>query len=223
MASDPSYVRLARRLTRGIQADLQTGWSIAGLDVKEFPADDKAAAKYVRNALRNGRLEAASKAEFDVVQEEAAALSEAAPSYSREERGAVAVQEHVTREAAAKSAERVAAARDKVDPQEDPREADLKRREALLEEQERIQAERDKKANAGKRKAAAVEDDDDDEDEESEEESEEAYTESSLTKLTKAELVAIASDEFALDTADLDTKAKLVDAILAEQDADEGE
>jgi hypothetical protein len=66
MASNPSYVALAPRLTRGLVADVESGWSIAGLDVRKFPAD-KQAAKFVKKALADGRLEPASKAQWDEV------------------------------------------------------------------------------------------------------------------------------------------------------------
>jgi hypothetical protein len=68
-SSDPKYVRLSNRLSFGMQADVDgSGWSISGLDVKEFPATD-GAARYVRKMLRDGKLEPASRAEFDEVQE----------------------------------------------------------------------------------------------------------------------------------------------------------
>lgn len=69
MANDPKYVRLSNRLSYGMQADVDgSGWSISGLDVKEFPSSD-GAARYVRKMLRDGKLEPASRAEFDEVQE----------------------------------------------------------------------------------------------------------------------------------------------------------
>lgn len=70
MPNDPSYVRLANRLTRGIVADIgNSGWSISGFDVKPFPKDDEAAARFVRRELRDGKLEPASKAEHEEVTE----------------------------------------------------------------------------------------------------------------------------------------------------------
>lgn len=69
MAENPNYVRLAPRLVRGMVADVESGWSIAGLDVRKFP-DKKTtpgAARFVKKALADGRLEPASKAEWDEV------------------------------------------------------------------------------------------------------------------------------------------------------------
>lgn len=69
MANMPSYVRLAPRLTKGMVADLDSGWTIGGLDVRKTP-DKKAtpgAYKFVRKALADGRLEAASQAEWEEV------------------------------------------------------------------------------------------------------------------------------------------------------------
>lgn len=64
-SNDPSYVRLASRLSRGLIADVhRSGWSIAGLDVRKFPEDPQAA-KFVRKALNDGKLEPASKGEWE--------------------------------------------------------------------------------------------------------------------------------------------------------------
>lgn len=66
MAKDPSYVRLTDRLIRGCQVDLRSGWSIAGLDVREFPDSDYPdAQQFVRGLLQRGVLEGASAAEFE--------------------------------------------------------------------------------------------------------------------------------------------------------------
>jgi hypothetical protein len=68
MASDPKYVRLREGVDA--LADVMTSrWSITGLDVLEFPADDNKASTFVREKLRAGVLEPASKAEFEEVQE----------------------------------------------------------------------------------------------------------------------------------------------------------
>lgn len=68
MASTPKYVRLNDRLCQQVVADLDSGWSIAGLDVKEVPADSPAQAKVVKRYIQQGILEPASRAEFDEVQ-----------------------------------------------------------------------------------------------------------------------------------------------------------
>jgi hypothetical protein len=48
--------------------DIRSGWSIAGLDVREFPSDDEPLAQtFVRAALRRGVIEGCSKAEYDEV------------------------------------------------------------------------------------------------------------------------------------------------------------
>lgn len=66
--ADPKYVRLADRMARSTQVDIESGWSIAGLDVREFPGDDQPyAQRYVRDAIRRGTIEGCSKAEFDEV------------------------------------------------------------------------------------------------------------------------------------------------------------
>jgi len=48
--------------------DIRSGWSIAGLDVREYPSDDQPLAQaYVKDRLRRGVLEGCSKAEYDEV------------------------------------------------------------------------------------------------------------------------------------------------------------
>jgi hypothetical protein len=65
---DPSYVRLVDRMARSTQVDISSGWSIAGLDVREFPGDDRPLAQsYVRDAIRRGTIEGCSKAEYEEV------------------------------------------------------------------------------------------------------------------------------------------------------------
>lgn len=76
MPNDPSYVRLANRLSLQMVADISefgSGWSISGLDVKEFP-EDIDAARYVRLKLGQGVLEPATKAEFEEIHDEDDAL-----------------------------------------------------------------------------------------------------------------------------------------------------
>ena len=69
--NDPAYVRLVDRLARGCQVDLESGWSIAGMDVMEFPDEDQPlAVAFVRNALARGVLEGCSKAEYEEVMEQ---------------------------------------------------------------------------------------------------------------------------------------------------------
>lgn len=68
--ADPKYVRLvaARQLTMVADVLGGTGWSISGADVRPFPegAQEK---DYVRDLVRRGVLEGASKAEFEEVEE----------------------------------------------------------------------------------------------------------------------------------------------------------
>lgn len=65
--SDPQYVRLCNRLTRGIVADVHgSGWTIAGFNVLEFPTN-RLAAKFVRFKIGEGILEPCSKGEWEEV------------------------------------------------------------------------------------------------------------------------------------------------------------
>lgn len=94
------YVRLANRLSDRIVADLDSGWSIAGLDVRKAPdkETDPRAAKFVKKALADGRLEPASKAEWDEVHDNEGVEREALDQRPRA--GVVNSQEaHIQREA----------------------------------------------------------------------------------------------------------------------------
>jgi hypothetical protein len=65
------YVRLPDRLATGSLSDVNSGWSIGGLDVRPVP-DEKlnpVAYAFVQGYLRTGHLEEASKAEHDEVRE----------------------------------------------------------------------------------------------------------------------------------------------------------
>jgi hypothetical protein len=65
----PKYVRLPDELYLGIVADINSGWKISGLEVKETPSDENDPAfKFVRTALRAGRIEPASREEFEFLQ-----------------------------------------------------------------------------------------------------------------------------------------------------------
>lgn len=66
MPRDPKFIRLADRLTNGIVADLNTGFSIAGLDVQEFP-EEADQASYVRGQMHAGVIEAASAEEYKII------------------------------------------------------------------------------------------------------------------------------------------------------------
>lgn len=77
MSSDPQYVRLASRVSNGTQVDLNTGWSISGMDVKPFPSDNTAAAAFVRSRMQRNILEPASAAEYEDVQEGRELISQA--------------------------------------------------------------------------------------------------------------------------------------------------
>lgn len=109
MPNDPKYVRLATRLQGGMICDVQnTGWSIAGLDVKEFP-EDRQEARYVRSNVNSGKLEPASKAEYEAAHD--TSLEEEVLRQSPEyHKTASAVQEGALQKVARAAAQRVAAA-----------------------------------------------------------------------------------------------------------------
>lgn len=95
MATDPQYVKLSHKASRGMLVDLDmgSGFSISGRDVKEFPSD-LPSKKYVRRELKRGNIVVASAAEF----EEAKDGDEAIPSDTE-----LPHQEHRIREALAQA------------------------------------------------------------------------------------------------------------------------
>lgn len=82
MAKDPAYVRLHERYARSIIADINeygSLWSISGNAIKEMPPqeDEPEAYDFVKDLLRKGTLEVASKAEWDEQEENAQELRNA--------------------------------------------------------------------------------------------------------------------------------------------------
>lgn len=73
MADAPKYVRLTNRLSGRTCVDLNSGWSISGLDVVEVPERKASpnAHRFIREKLNRGILEPASRAEYEEVQEAA--------------------------------------------------------------------------------------------------------------------------------------------------------
>lgn len=62
--SKPEYVRLADHMVHGLVVDMETGWSISGYDVKEYP-EDADQAKFVRQKINAGIVEPATAAEYE--------------------------------------------------------------------------------------------------------------------------------------------------------------
>lgn len=128
----PKYIRLADHLTRGMRADINSGFSIAGYDVKEAPdqEDYPEQAAFVKRELSAGRLEQASKAEYDEVHPDI--YAELGIEVERKIVVEGTVQEaHV--QAAAMKAHRAVKAGRQVES-EDEVAADEERRAALIEE-----------------------------------------------------------------------------------------
>lgn len=127
MAETPQYVRLANRLSRGIVADIDggSGWSIAGLDVRAFPDKKKnpGAARFVKKALADGRLEPASLAEWEEVHDTEAIEAEALEG--RKRATALNSQEaHIQREAQ-EGRKRIEASRRAADGEDDDEDEDV--------------------------------------------------------------------------------------------------
>lgn len=135
MPNDPKYVRLANRLSLQTIADIAeygSGWSISGLDVKEFPDDE--AARYVRLKLGQGVLEPATQAEFDEVHDDEETIAVV-------DRYRDASQPHPWQESAVQAAHakrRRVIESSRYEEEETDEEADAERRQAILEEQDEL-------------------------------------------------------------------------------------
>lgn len=138
--ADPKFVRLRTGLNG--RYDLRSGWGISGLDVKHMPDKDERprAHAYVKGELNAGRLEGASKAEYDETQVDITSDGEGNQERSIQARAKIQRSKIL----ASRSGTEESAAAD----------ADEARRKAILKQQ----------GKAGKGKAAAEDDDDDDDD-----------------------------------------------------------
>jgi hypothetical protein len=101
MASDPRYVKLADHLTGGIVCDLESGWSVSGLDVVEFPDWDDAAAAFVRSKLKAGALDEADEAEFQAIADADEAVGQHRPTVALPEQLSNWQENRIQAEAAA--------------------------------------------------------------------------------------------------------------------------
>lgn len=119
--ADPKYVRLSERMATSTIADIAGGsqWSISGMDVKEFPKDNDAAKRFVRNRLTAGVLEPAGKAEFDEVQSTNKRMAEVASSAQQTAPAApvasTGIQEAQVQQQAQEEAQKLAESRKKRD------------------------------------------------------------------------------------------------------------
>jgi hypothetical protein len=146
----PKYVRLADHLSRGMRADLNSGFSLSGYNVVESPDEETEAeaAAFVKRELAAGRMEGASKAEFDEVHPDL--LDTLGYEVERKVSLPIAPQEgHIQREV--RGAHRAMRAGRSTEAGESAFEADEARREALIEDAKEAESgsKRGKKAKAG--------------------------------------------------------------------------
>lgn len=152
--ADPKFVRLADHLSRGMRADINSGFSIAGLDVVPMPdkEDNPEAYAYVKREISAGRLESASQAEYDEVHPDVyAALG---VEVKREAVVQVAPPQETAIQAEALKAGRAIRASRQAQSDEDGFDADQERREALLEQQQAADDEDAPRARKAARKAS---------------------------------------------------------------------
>jgi hypothetical protein len=174
--SEAKYVRLADHLTRGMRADLNSGFSLTGLNVLPMPDKDAQprAYDYVRRELAAGRMEAASKAEFDEVHPDV--HKDLGVRVVREvKQVGSGLQESEIQAHATKARQGIKRAQDDGSLSEEALEADEERRKQALKAQKKAA-----KASAkGRGRAAAqadAEDDEDDTDDEDESSDDEEST-----------------------------------------------
>lgn len=115
MPNNPDFVRQADYMVTGMTVDMDTGWSISGYDVVEFP-EDRDQARFVKRNLNLGRLEAATQAEYDeahpeVEVDEDELQAERFVRAVNAAQGRGGTQEHVLREREGKGAARLRRAR----------------------------------------------------------------------------------------------------------------
>jgi len=137
--ADVSFVRLNRRLTGQIIADLNSGFSVSGMAVVPYPDAVKQPeqAAYARSALNRGVLEEASRAEYEEQQEVNQELSKAGFFSDAHKEDVLSYQEHLVVERQKEARARVEAKRAETEePEETDFEALVERRKGLLEEQE---------------------------------------------------------------------------------------
>jgi hypothetical protein len=227
MANDPKYVRLTARLARGIVTDLNTGFTISGLDVQPFPnpKERPLAARFVRDRLNRGVLEPASKAEYEEVQElreelqsnfnsRIKAMAQMAPVAGLA--GISLHQESQIRTLAGELADRLEQRRLRSDS-EDSYEADRERRKELIsrgkaqdDEDDSEETEEEDLTESPVEGADDAEDDSDDSDEDDEEE--EDYSQWSVADLRSE-----------LESRELPTGGNKPDLVQRLQEDDESE
>jgi hypothetical protein len=143
--ANPKFVRLADHMVHGMCVDLDTEWSIAGYDVKEFP-EDRDQARFVRSKITAGVLEPAGQAEYDEVHAddgEAPSESDVAAAQFVEAVKAAAgtpvLQEHKVREGIAEKQASLAASR-RASAEEDapPKKTSTRRKRAAAVEEEEV-------------------------------------------------------------------------------------
>lgn len=123
------FVRLREDLARGGRYDLQSGWGISGYDVKEMPDEETEprAFAYVTGEIRAGRIEPASRAEYDEVHPDLAADL----GFTTNKDGTKPFQERAVQQAARRGHTKVRAKR-KAETEVDAFEADEARRKATI-------------------------------------------------------------------------------------------
>lgn len=149
----PEFVRLADHMVHGLVVDMESGWSISGYDVKEFP-EDREQGRFVKKAINAGKLEPATQAEYDeahpeVEEDDDTRQAENFVRLVNAAQGRGGTQEHVLRARESGQATKLRAARARAKAEEegydiddDADEADIdyasdqQRREALISDAE---------------------------------------------------------------------------------------
>lgn len=139
MASNPPFVRLTKRLTRQVIADLPSKFAISGVRVVPYPEDNPDQALFVRRLLARGVLEEASRAEYEEQEEVDGELAKAGFFDDTHKKEVVSYQEHLVVERQAAAQKRVSDKRAETEDEDETEIALLEeRRASLLEQQEEM-------------------------------------------------------------------------------------
>jgi hypothetical protein len=146
----PEFIRLADHMVHGLVVDMETGWSISGYDVQEFP-EAREQARFVKRQINAGIIEPATQAEFDEAHPESEESEEERDAERmvrlvQAAQGRGGTQEHVLRERESRGAASLQRARAKAKAEEEGYDVDdaddidyavdKQRREAIIAEQE---------------------------------------------------------------------------------------
>jgi hypothetical protein len=138
--ANPKFICLSDRMQNGMVADIESGFKLSGRDVQPFP-EDQFQARFVRQKINAGIIEAAGQAEYDEAHPEPEEADEAQQFVEAVKIASNAkpkVSERKLRAVTAAHRERIDAARrgEADDEDEEDYDEEAARREEILAEQQ---------------------------------------------------------------------------------------